>query len=532
MSKTIDSRTPNRLVTGPLLAILAMICLFPTVSLTAQGWDPDTEIEFDLRRGRVTEAVPFDVRFFLVSPAPWPPERIRELEAWIQRLDNPSQTCDPQQDTLPCASYPDDACGLSIDTATEGQGQAAKHLVEIRVPALHPRKDYCLLVKVERRLTPAEVSTIEGAIRSAISSVTVPEVLTADESRKLCDVALTAGQSKAEDLAGPLVSAEQPPLEVCLKLLRHQYFQSFSDQQLREVVRGVVEEVFKVYQPELPSPAAGDPPLVERFRALKTPAEARSFIFGLPPGQEASELTKESDLEESLTTLKTFQATLQELAAAAETPCAKPPASGLAVLDCLAQNQLERIIDQIEDLQGSMAAASSAAQLAARSLSAGLAQDWSIVATTRDTFKNRFGWYVTAETGFAHAWELDDSFVYGGANLYFAPLNKKAPLSGWRWHQRVHATLGLPENTIDSTDPVREGIVLDRAMLLGLGVRLTDYLTLTTGAVVFDEKDPDPLIDDTRGLKASPFVSLALDIDVVPAFSNIFSSILGSGDDS
>lgn len=187
---------------------------------------------------------------------------------------------------------------------------------------------------------------------------------------------------------------------------------------------------------------------------------------------------------------------------------------------------------QADNLKGFLANRSTELQKLAASLRALLLETLNLRASTVAEYQTRATWYVGADLGAALAWDLEEAFAYGGANIYFRPVNKKAHLSwdDWqknqRWaefRKRFSIMLGLPrdEITMENAEPLIQG----RPVLVGAGLRLSDFLRFTfAGALVFKEKDPNPLVDDKR-LAWSPFVGLSIDWNIAGTFRTMFASV-------
>jgi hypothetical protein len=147
-----------------------------------------------------------------------------------------------------------------------------------------------------------------------------------------------------------------------------------------------------------------------------------------------------------------------------------------------------------------------------------------LAGSTTGDFATQHKNYVSADTGVAWAPGLDAFPVYVGTNIYFRPVNKAAALSqfGNFWQtlsRRTSVTLGLTANGVGD-GKTREDLFSNQSLVLGLGVRLTNSVRLTGGALVFLKKDPNPLVDRTREA-VTPFLSLSFDIDVAPTLQGI-----------
>ena len=143
--------------------------------------------------------------------------------------------------------------------------------------------------------------------------------------------------------------------------------------------------------------------------------------------------------------------------------------------------------------------------------------------------------YISADVGVAWSNPIDSFFFYLGANFYLGPVNKRAPL---RWsdpgnfRKRFSFTVGIPINTISDTqsqttltagDVTLTGVLGDRPLLLGAGLRLNDLLRVTSGAVLFRVENPNPLITRER-LDYSWFLAFSIDWDLRGMFSQLGQS--------
>jgi hypothetical protein len=147
-----------------------------------------------------------------------------------------------------------------------------------------------------------------------------------------------------------------------------------------------------------------------------------------------------------------------------------------------------------------------------------------IAGSTTGSFATQSNNYISADTGVVCAPELSDCTTYAGTNIYFRPINKAAPLSQFgnffqTLDRRLSLTIGLTVQGIGD-EKTRDDLFGSQSLVLGLGARLTNSVRLTTGALVFKELDPNPLIDDPK-LTTTYFFSLSFDIDVVPALKGI-----------
>lgn len=136
---------------------------------------------------------------------------------------------------------------------------------------------------------------------------------------------------------------------------------------------------------------------------------------------------------------------------------------------------------------------------------------------TYDTFS---AWYVSADAGFAYAPDVQAAVPYLGANIYFRPINKDAPLrlkGGIK--RRVSATIALTVSSI--ADKQRKDLFNTQSLVIGGGFRLTDTLRLGGGAMVYKELNSDPTATSSSDLAIAPYVSISFDWNVARQFAGV-----------
>ena len=139
--------------------------------------------------------------------------------------------------------------------------------------------------------------------------------------------------------------------------------------------------------------------------------------------------------------------------------------------------------------------------------------------------------YISADAGLVFAPELDTGVSYIGMNFYFRPVNKNADLSRFgSFGRRFALTLGL---TVQSLADGGSGVVQTRddlfgnqSLILGGGLRVTNSLRLGTGAVVFREKDSNPLVGK-YSLTTTYYFTLSFDLNVAKAFQGGLGRLFG-----
>ena len=161
--------------------------------------------------------------------------------------------------------------------------------------------------------------------------------------------------------------------------------------------------------------------------------------------------------------------------------------------------------------------------------------------TTAD-YETQSNWYLGFDLGLAWAEGIEEFFGYLGTNIYFRPVNKKAPLSwssfrkGQRTSEllkRLSVTVGITIDDLEgkvapvgqfqapSQETLTQGLIGKRQLVFGAGFRLNRYLRVSAGALVFKDKDPNPLVDRSR-LAWSPLLSVSVDFDITSSLGNRF----------
>lgn len=149
-----------------------------------------------------------------------------------------------------------------------------------------------------------------------------------------------------------------------------------------------------------------------------------------------------------------------------------------------------------------------------------------------DTFSN---FYISADAGLIWSHEIDEVVPYVGTNVYLRPVNKNAPLRtlgsfGQTFSRRFAFTIGLTANSIadkgtGTSGRTRDDLFGNQSLLLGAGLRLTDMIRVGAGALVFKQKDPNPLIDDETTGRALYF-TVSFDLNVARLFQGGLGGVL------
>ena len=142
--------------------------------------------------------------------------------------------------------------------------------------------------------------------------------------------------------------------------------------------------------------------------------------------------------------------------------------------------------------------------------------------------------YVAADVGLSVALPTSGGsqepwlLPYVGLNVYSMAVDRKIAWSeivGSRVRQRVSLTVGMTLGSASSPNvPGRKitGPILDRYPLLALGFRLTSFIRISGGVLIYRLGDINPASAATT-LGVAPFVGLSADVDVISAFMSELS---------
>jgi hypothetical protein len=176
---------------------------------------------------------------------------------------------------------------------------------------------------------------------------------------------------------------------------------------------------------------------------------------------------------------------------------------------------------------------------AANGITADIIEVIQIEGTTTAAWETRARSYVSVDVGVVWSQPIESFFFYVGANFYLGPVNKRAPL---RWSEpgnfrkRFAFTVGFPinsfsdtqtETTLTAGDVTLTGVLGDRPLLLGAGLRISDLVRVTSGTVLFRVKSPNPLIAREE-LDFAWYLGMSIDWDLRGMFAALGTAPSGS----
>jgi hypothetical protein len=155
-----------------------------------------------------------------------------------------------------------------------------------------------------------------------------------------------------------------------------------------------------------------------------------------------------------------------------------------------------------------------------------------IVATSTGSFSTRAKNHVSMDIGILYSGDAGEVLPYFASNFYLRPVNRSVPLSQvGGFGRRFSFMVGVTYSSIEEEENgrvLRDNLFGSQALVVGAGLRLTDAARLSIGALVYQQNDPNPLVDDLS-LTADPFLALSIDADVKSLLGPLGDAITGGG---
>jgi hypothetical protein len=522
------------------------------------------DVEIDLGAGIFKKVLPFDVPFLIHAAVT---DDIQAVCAAYFK-EPPRSTCpqpDPQAGGPACAgktSADRQICPAPEKPYTDISRWLRKPGIDSKeffllVTPLDPGQRYCFKLVIERRVSPAQLTTFRAQAHAAIdATLRAPQAvegLSVADARKLraALIAAVLGPASRDTISAPpgsifdacaqdqdvqtrfnerLAAALEAQNHRKERLRNYCTYQSRTVAPLQDLTSRVRSLADRLERARAATPAVAQA-LGPHAQAL-APAAFKEFREGDPdcadPGWtgnvwEAAELAPKLQRAGRLKTALDDTSALLE---AVDTPSILA-AAGVssseiaAAADVVAS--LERDARQAQaELQGAsqaLAQRNGAIDTFVQELGDTLrSPDILIEGTSVADFATRSAWYVSADLGAAVAPGIDQAFSYIGLNLYFRPVNKQAPLGGLRdfgrtFTRRFSVMLGLTVQGNLTETGRRDNLLGSQMGVVGAGVRVLDSVRLSAGALVFRKFNPNPLITGET-LATTPFISVSIDWDV------------------
>lgn len=160
------------------------------------------------------------------------------------------------------------------------------------------------------------------------------------------------------------------------------------------------------------------------------------------------------------------------------------------------------------------------------------AQNPNTIHQTPPVYQDESLYYISADVGLfmpiylgtGDAPATYDLGLHVSVSFSFDAVDKSVPLEEeGGWGKRLSLVAGINITPLKDAANSIEGIFGDYSLLGGVGVRVTDYLKLGTGAVLFRQRDSNPLVTATH-LRASPYLSLSVDLDIAGTILSLLPS--------
>ncbi len=131
-------------------------------------------------------------------------------------------------------------------------------------------------------------------------------------------------------------------------------------------------------------------------------------------------------------------------------------------------------------------------------------------------FDTRTNFTLTPDFGYVYygfSKEFYGVAPYIGAQIEFRYFDKNVPFQlickKSIWH-RLSFSTGITLTSLKK-DRQREDFFLNKSLVAGIGVRLSSAVRITTGTILFNRLDPNPLLENKR-LSVTPFIGLSIDL--------------------
>jgi hypothetical protein len=534
--------------------------------------------EVNLGSGAIPGPLPFDEPFFLSAPAP---DNLLQVQLWAVPERRLARDGCPQVRAPDPAVKPADRDRTKIWlTPTSTWSRAGLDSIarfDLHAGPLSPNRDYTFCFHLLRKPSAADSAAFSTRLtRNLTAALEARAALVLTDSTLLdaVQLALVDALPPADSIVfldptsifmvprGESRDARLQRLDRVL-VLASDYLQ-FS--LMRKGARAQVDDIAsakaaltavfrnpalpqlaRVYNTTIPSgldrSRLGAAALLGARISAFTPEEAAQIAKGLAsltgsPGagrtRDISTITTSGDLRAYRDTLLQTQAALRDIASlaalASERPGADigtPSRAALNLLIADLSTAITEITGEIDDLTGLSAVLDEGAEAVQDLVKTVRTLDFARIAlrsTTSDTYKARANTYIGLDAGLLGAQDVHRVLPYFGANLYFRPVNKNAPL-GWCpcLGRRVSLTLGVTAVSVAEKDRI-EDTFKGHSILTGVGVRLTDYWRISGGLLVirtYDEDEPGEL-----RLGAVPSWATSLDIDIVGLLGKVGTALL------
>ncbi|MBC7874238.1 MAG: hypothetical protein H7Y01_09595 [Ferruginibacter sp.] len=135
--------------------------------------------------------------------------------------------------------------------------------------------------------------------------------------------------------------------------------------------------------------------------------------------------------------------------------------------------------------------------------------------------------YISAEAGIAYVQTFQSVAHYRGANIYFAPIEKRAPLKNFKGINRVWKSLSFQIGVANffGDRAVNTYSLLGKSaktadLNLALGWRLNRIIKINAGIIPYKTNNFNSINDKTK-TRAAGYVSIGIDVNLLKAFGDV-----------
>jgi hypothetical protein len=537
--------------------LIALALLLTTPSGVRAADAQFTTVQVDLNSGALSQGLPFDVRFLLTGP----------VDAAVQevRIEFSPRTC---KDSTSLNQWNSDALPWRSLGLAPAPASGASPKFTILMPPFEVNRNYCLRFTVIKAIGGAELDNFRAAASAAVSSALNGLLTTANLTIDQLS-AVRDGLNTAIKMAAPSVSVRPIPRSIfdetipiqtfargATALLQAQLSTSSRAGALRSTIDGLVADGIRTLATDTDfgrianaaqTAAAGSDDFAafrsaaataklwagrsqEMWRQLADPTNklSPSDLLTWGSNDAAGAVQRLAVVEEDFRAIRTlFEGlntrapfrtaagvsvdSVQNVLAEIRRFVGDPVANDLGALG----DEERRLTDLQTVLKTRETLVTAITGDFVVSAATSLVED----AVTTADFATRHSWYVSADIGVAIAARLYSGFAYSGANIYFRPVNKEAPLSQFptrgRLARSVSAMIGITLTDLAKTGQ-RSNLIGSQMLVAGGGIRVTESLRVNAGAVFFLAEDTNPTVSHQK-FAASPFLSFSYDADVAGA---------------
>ncbi len=523
-------------VAAPLLLALA-------AARPAEAQGRFRRVTVNLFSGTVDSLVPFDDPFLMLGEAPDSVTRV-ELRYW--RAD---AVCGPPPDTARTAVW------IRPRLATGKQ-------FALTVGPLAPRRSYCFHFTLDTRAAARALATVRAVAAAGLDRATraAGGAGAGERLAGLCESILARVRADAgiEVRVRPGASLDCGRTDSLERLVRLGELQGYAARRAapsaaaaaaaRRAAESLKDARDSVVQygrsaTRVPSLSAAAAPYAG-FVSAVLPSDTeglRRLADGSVPGPPDSaapvaldSVWDPSELEPRLANLQRLARRLDSLegVAAITTPSLQAVSRTVNVAALReAQGGFARAAaavreeeTRLRELSGLLAARRAAIGAAGDRVATAAGEELDLRASTDASFVTRAAWQIFPSLGLAWFPGLREVSPTVGANFYFSPVNRDAPLRiDDHILKRLSIALGVTTGSVARTGE-RENLFAGRGLVVGVGFRVIGLLQVGAGWLALKGADPDPLVDHAV-TRFTPYVSIFIDAALASLLGSLESAI-------